>query len=842
MKKYPHLNDIFITKHLKDSLEDIESNRITSIVAPMGYGKTAYIKWCMDEIKKKEKNAVILMQEILNDNPEDFWADLRRILAINEDLIKRMDKIHFPNNSHEVRIVTDIVMDTWKLDDEPVYLIFDNMHYMEKVPVLSIILILSERLPENFHFIMLSRNRIFSDSELLSCGNKLYQLGTEDFKLDDDDLREYVNSCGLELTDEEIHKINEECEGWVSLIYLKLKAYAQIGRLTDEGIDAVNLMEQLVFKKLSSKKKKFLVVNALTEEFTKEQAKFMFEDEADVEDILDSLVEDNSFVSKSHDGLYRYHGMLKTCVMDAFNALSLKEKQEIYARLGRWNQENKKFIEAELNYEQAADYDSLLSCVEEDKGKGGGFDPSRKDMIVRWVKNCPKEILMKHPYALLSFMLSFFVARRLDDMDNVSNLLSEAMTQNSALSEEEKNNIHGERELLGAFRAFNDYTAMNVCQRKALTLMTRTSRVVNREAAWTFGAPSILGMYHRKVGELKKESESIKDGLAAYTQLTDGLGSGADAVYAGEAAYQCGNMMDAELEYHVAIAAAKRKKQYSIILSAEFLYFRIAVFRGDYEGCLATANRAKKLLSEIGDYELRNTYDLMEAWMIGEFRAPKPLSEWVLEDVADMAYVTYQARPQYLISKNECLLAKGEYAKVAATEFEYIPLFESYNMVMPLLYEYLQLAVAHNSMGHTTEARGFVVKAMDLAMPDQIIMPFVEVCDCICDSIRVMNLEGGYRDYSRAILRLSDGYREAKEIIYNAYYHLKDEAINLTDREWEVARLAAMRYTNKEIAEELTLSDYTVKNHLKNIFDKVGIKGNDKNKRIILAEKLHINI
>ncbi|MBO7386473.1 MAG: response regulator transcription factor [Lachnospiraceae bacterium] len=103
-----------------------------------------------------------------------------------------------------------------------------------------------------------------------------------------------------------------------------------------------------------------------------------------------------------------------------------------------------------------------------------------------------------------------------------------------------------------------------------------------------------------------------------------------------------------------------------------------------------------------------------------------------------------------------------------------------------------------------------------------------------------MDLEGGYKEFARTILRLSDGYKESKEKILNAYNDV-DESYSLTEREWEVAKLAASRYTNKEIADELMLSDYTVKNHLKNIFDKVGIKGNDKNKRIILAEKLRLN-
>ncbi len=838
MKKYPHLNDVFIRKHLRDSLDEIAENRISSIVAPMGYGKTSFIKWCMDELKRRNPSTVVMKQEILNDNPADFWADLRRILSINENLIKRLDKIHFPQNSHEVRIVADIVLETWTLTNEPIYIVFDNLHFMENVPVLSIILILSERLPKNFHFILVSRNRIFSESEILGCGSNLYQMNSEDFKLTDEDLREYVDACELEVSDEQIHKINETCEGWISLIYLKLKDYAQNGVWNDEMLDSTNLMEQLVLKKLSAKKKRFLVINSLTDGFTKEQAEYMWNDEG-IDEVLDTLTEDNSFIKKGPDGIYRYHSMLKSCALEHFGALDEDEKKKIFYRLASWQQSQKDYMEAEKNYERAGDYEALLSCVEVDKGKGKGFDPSRKHTIMRWVKNCPKEILKEHPYALLSFMLSSFAARCIPEMRYVSDILVESMKENTTLSEEEKNNIHGEREILSSFIAFNDYTLMNVCQRRALTLLTRTSQVVNRDAAWTFGSPSIVMMYHRSSGDLRRESDSIRDGISGYSQLTDGHGSGADAVFAGEAAYMTGNMVDAEYEYHVALAAAKRKKQYSIILDAEFLLFRINIYRGDYEGCTKIFDRCRELLADIGDYELRNTYDMMESWFIGQFGVPRAIPDWLFDENVD-EYVSFQARAQFYIIKNECLIAKGEYARVAATEFEYIPFMEQCNMPLTILYEYLQLAVSHNSMGHTKEARNFVMKAMDLAIPDQIIMPFVEVCDCICDTLRIMDLEGGYKEFARAILRISDGYKESKEKILNAYNDV-DESYNLTEREWEVAKLAASRYTNKEIAEELMLSDYTVKNHLKNIFDKVGIKGNDKNKRIILAEKLRLN-
>lgn len=45
----------------------------------------------------------------------------------------------------------------------------------------------------------------------------------------------------------------------------------------------------------------------------------------------------------------------------------------------------------------------------------------------------------------------------------------------------------------------------------------------------------------------------------------------------------------------------------------------------------------------------------------------------------------------------------------------------------------------------------------------------------------------------------------------------------LTEREWEVARLVARGMTNKEVARFMTISDTTVKTHLKHIFNKLHV-------------------
>ena len=45
----------------------------------------------------------------------------------------------------------------------------------------------------------------------------------------------------------------------------------------------------------------------------------------------------------------------------------------------------------------------------------------------------------------------------------------------------------------------------------------------------------------------------------------------------------------------------------------------------------------------------------------------------------------------------------------------------------------------------------------------------------------------------------------------------------LTDREMEVVQLVSQGYQNKEIGKSLFISEQTVKNHLLNIFDKIGV-------------------
>jgi len=46
----------------------------------------------------------------------------------------------------------------------------------------------------------------------------------------------------------------------------------------------------------------------------------------------------------------------------------------------------------------------------------------------------------------------------------------------------------------------------------------------------------------------------------------------------------------------------------------------------------------------------------------------------------------------------------------------------------------------------------------------------------------------------------------------------------LTERELEIVRLVASGYKNKEVGQTLTISERTVKTHLTNVFQKLGVR------------------
>lgn len=112
-----------------------------------------------------------------------------------------------------------------------------------------------------------------------------------------------------------------------------------------------------------------------------------------------------------------------------------------------------------------------------------------------------------------------------------------------------------------------------------------------------------------------------------------------------------------------------------------------------------------------------------------------------------------------------------------------------------------------------------------------------EVLRCIeLGASGYVSKESSVQELSDAIgLVLQGGAICPPRLAYSAFSHLaklaskhersmRVEALQLTPRELEILQLIADGYSNKKIADELSLSIYTVKNHVHHILDKLQVK------------------
>lgn len=125
--------------------------------------------------------------------------------------------------------------------------------------------------------------------------------------------------------------------------------------------------------------------------------------------------------------------------------------------------------------------------------------------------------------------------------------------------------------------------------------------------------------------------------------------------------------------------------------------------------------------------------------------------------------------------------------------------------------------------GHIDEALVVLRRALAMAEPGGWSRPFVEAGRPISRLIKLLNKEQSLRsDFSRAfeqdllqVTRLPDAVDQSRGLVW-----LADP---LTKRELEILQLLANRLQNKEIARELFVEASTVKTHLKNLYQKLGV-------------------
>ena len=830
-KRKPSFNTIYISERVQECLRPIARCALTTVVAPMGYGKTTAINWFLAE-KTKGGKAVAIRMSIYSEKLPMLWRsaqDAFRFAGL--DVLSAFD---FPTGEAAATLVLEELCRAFSSGKTAYYLFLDDFHLLRDERAVRFICRISARLPDNAHLIVASRDRFLPAGEIVRLGGNLHQIGMEHLRLNHTELAVYAHRCGAELSEQQLEALLRSSEGWFSAIYLNLRALSERGRLPDASSDIFEMFTAAMIDPLPPGRQEFLAVLGLADEFTVEMARFVTEN-PETDAIIQDLTCQNAFVTRLPDSQrYRFHHMMKECALRKFRTLPEQSQICYWNRFGSWYGAHGQYLHALDAYGRSGNSDAALTIIEKDAGNL--LSALHPEELLERLNACPEEVLTRHPTAILVLMRRLFTWRQIPKMLQLKALLERAIAESPDMPEEECGNLLGECDLIMSFLMYNDITKMSELHRSASRQMSRPAVTIQAGSSWTFGSPSVLMMYYRAPGELQKETHEMHECMPHYYRITNGHGLGAELVMDAEASFMQGKLREAEIGLERARAAIAGSRQENMALCCDFLELRLLRSGGRHR--LDVKARAEALLAR-HDVVLLNMFESILAYYYALLQEAEKIPDVFRLHRLDTVNYFAPGKPMMELIENQVYLAQGEFPRVIGRSEPLLSVCESLHYALVALHIRLQTASAYEALGNRAMARKLLIRALEDAQPDGFVLPFAENAPYLMDLYLALSRELE-TPFAASVCEASGQWLSRKETS-GASCELPEALRELSERERSVAQLMALRKTNREIAETLFLSEGTVKQYINRIYSKLQLTGTAQEKRRALTALLQKN-
>lgn len=830
-KRKPSFNTIYISERVQECLRPIARCALTTVVAPMGYGKTTAINWFLAE-KTKGGKAVAIRLSIYSEKLPMLWRsaqDAFRFAGL--DVLSAFD---FPTGEAAATLVLEELCRAFSSGKTAYYLFLDDFHLLRDERAVRFICRISARLPENAHLIVASRDRFLPAGEIVRLGGNLHQIGMEHLRLNHTELAVYAHRCGAELSEQQLEALLRSSEGWFSAIYLNLRALSERGRLPDASSDIFEMFTAAMIDPLPPGRQEFLAVMGLADEFTAEMARFVTEN-PETDAIIQDLTCQNAFVTRLPDSQrYRFHHMMKECALRKFRTLPEQSQICYWNRFGSWYGAQGQYLHALGAYGRSGNSDAALTIIEKDAGNL--LSALHPEELLERLNACTEEVLTRHPTAILVLMRRLFTWRQIPKMLQLKALLEQAIAESPDMPEEERGNLLGECDLIMSFLMYNDITKMSELHRSASRQMSRPAVTIQAGSSWTFGSPSVLMMYYRAPGELQKETHEMHECMPHYYRITNGHGLGAELVMDAEASFMQGKLREAEIGLARARAAIAGSGQENMALCCDFLELRL--LRSGGRRRLDVKARAEALLAR-HDVVLLNMFESILAYYYALLQEAERIPDVFRLHRLDTVNYFAPGKPMMELIENQVYLAQGEFPRVIGRSEPLLSGCESLHYALVALHIRLQTASAYEALGNRAMARKLLIRALEDAEPDGFVLPFAENAPYLMNHYSALSRELE-TPFAASVCELSERWLSRQQTSGSRQEPI--EALReLSERERSVAQLMALRKTNREIAETLFLSEGTVKQYINRIYSKLQLTGTAQEKRRALTALLQKN-
>ncbi|MFT3951050.1 MAG: LuxR C-terminal-related transcriptional regulator [Oscillospiraceae bacterium] len=780
----------------------------------MGYGKTTAVRGFL---KANEITPLWITYYHPDEGTAYFWSKFTALLArIDESAAQRLEALGFPAAPFAADLALDILSGV--SFPEKTVLVIDDYHLVGDLSLGRFFTQLTRESPEQFHLVIITRDTTRIDfTELLAKGFCAI-VSQKKLKFSDEETALYCRRMQSAITDDDIKKINAYTDGWISLIYMilfELENGIPVGR--NDSIDT--LVENVLYKPYDERIRKFLLQLSVLDVFTEQQAAFLT-GEAKAGELLRKLRRENAFVYYDPAAkTYKIHNVLLDFLRQKQDFTD-EENRLLQNRCGELRLKDGEFLAAYGCFMRAGNAERILSHLNEPeniRNELTSFNGS-----AAFFNALPKELLYRYPLAYLQHILLTIV--RGDKADTVRCAQALDRLEAHYQTMETADTVY-RNHILAEIRIFRRFTQFNIIDENTddnaviLRLLNgEQSYIMTRDNECTFGSPHLLYIYFRDAGSFEKMKGLVRERFLAYADFANGCGTGSEFLAAAEFELETGSWDAAELNALRAIHKAMTKEQLSIVICANFTLIRLALIRGKVNDATALLRQIEQTATRAGNTVHITSADLCKGYFYACIGQAERIPAWLLSGDAAGTDLLYQGVAFNCIVYGKAGLLAGDYRALKLLTERLAPCYALYHNHIGFLHNQILRAVAVFRTDGAREGETEMRKALELARPDRLVLPILEY------GIHVLALLERIAEKSpqdRFAAELLAGSRQYAETV-GGYQPV---SVQLSQRELEVLRLTADGFKREEIAARLFVSQSTVKTHLQNIYQKLGVSG-----------------
>ncbi len=871
---------------LERRLAEVCAARVTLLRAPAGYGKSCLVQQWLQNLRARGVTAAHLALPPDLSDPLDFLTQL--VGAIHAQTTLRLPTIHSflaGEMLYSADVLAGRIVERLREAEQDVFLLLDDVHHLTGSPASACLRLLIDAAPPRLRIVLASREKLDIPLARLRAHGQMCEISAEDLRFLDPEIAELLAASGVEnLSADEFAILAQRSEGWAVGLRLAALALAEnpnraaiLRDFSGDRSDIWDYFVQDVVAGQDDEVQDFLLKTSVLDRLCAPLCDAVT-GRTDSQTLLDHCAQTGLFVFAldANRSWYRFHHLFQDFLARGFQERFSAERAALHARASAWYLEAGLYEEA---FEQALRGNDPIRAAEIlDTRLDAMFSAGQARTIRRLAAEIPAHIQAFYPRIMLAAAWPMSVQwrfsevrdlltacrarlsdmRRLnatppDELDAIENLMRHREMILAQVQDDMPTVEAIGAKLMHSYPDAHPFVAGSICSaylqsKREHYKFSETGRL--DAAARSFlqkceseqvliAHDAVAGMTRFTMGDTETAIAQLRNGLDIAVRLF-GRGASIGATCAlplAELHFECNDTAEASALLDEFLPAATELGFVDQLISGWLTQSRLLRMNGERDAALRVLSTASAFAAEHGFERLglfaadERVRQLLrsgrpdEAARAARQAGLKPSGSAPMP--SGKACVRDEARASMWVSWLEIQNRTADALNVARQ-------WRSFTAGAGALRQAIRWDVrtAHllRLTGEIRGAKRILLRAMEMAAPSGFVRSFLDEPGLL-DAVLPLapagrSTEPTALDALAAHLHTERDRESGRNTVARATPEPEPPGLGgrLTTQELQVLKLAASGLTNREAGDRLGITEGSIKWHLQQIYDKIGVR------------------